>query len=65
MNCRATIRLICDYLEGRLSPSVESEVAQHIGHCSNCSKVLEAAEHTLEASFGMDASMFPHAHHHA
>lgn len=65
MNCRATIRLICDYLEGRLSPSVEYEVSEHISHCQNCSKVLDAAEHTLEYSFGVDSSMLPHIHHHA
>jgi len=65
MNCRATIRLICDYLEGHLSPSVAREVSQHISRCPNCSRLLEAAEHTLEVSFGVDAASLPHVHHHA
>jgi hypothetical protein len=51
MTCRETVRLICEYLEGRLSPSVAEVVKRHIGHCQNCHLVLEAAQQTLEAYF--------------
>ncbi|HYB62365.1 MAG TPA: zf-HC2 domain-containing protein [Methylomirabilota bacterium] len=51
MNCRDTIRLICEYLEGRLAPPVAGEMLNHIDRCQNCKVVLEAAERTLEVYF--------------
>ena len=51
MTCRETVRLICEYLEGRLSPSVASVVSRHIDRCPNCRLVLEAAQQTLDAYF--------------
>jgi predicted anti-sigma-YlaC factor YlaD len=52
MSCRDTIHLICWYLEGKLSPSVESEIKQHLQDCPDCHLVLEAANSTLDHYFG-------------
>lgn len=62
MTCQSTIRLICDYLEGWLSPSIEREVSEHLSQCPNCFKVLEAAEQTLETYFDADPQRLPHPH---
>ena len=51
MNCRDTIHLICWYLEGRLSPSVEGEIRSHLEGCADCRLVLEAATNTLDHYF--------------
>ena len=51
MTCKATIRLICEYLEGRLAPEVASEVQRHLGLCGNCRTVFDAAALTLEVYF--------------
>jgi predicted anti-sigma-YlaC factor YlaD len=51
MTCKATIRLICEYLEGRLTPEVASEVQRHLGSCNNCRTVFDAAALTLEVYF--------------
>jgi len=51
MTCRETVRLICEYLEGRLSSSVASAVSRHVDHCANCHLVLQAAQQTLDAYF--------------
>lgn len=51
MSCRDTIHLICWYLEGRLSQSVESEIERHIEVCSDCHLVLDAAMNTLDRYF--------------
>jgi len=51
MNCKATIRLICEYLEGRLAPEVASEVQRHLSCCKNCLTVFDAAALTLEVYF--------------
>ena len=51
MNCKDTIHLICWYLEGRLSTSVEGEIKLHLETCSDCHLVLDAAINTLERYF--------------
>ena len=51
MTCKATIRLICEYLEGRLAPQVASEVQRHLAHCDTCHGVFDAAAITLEVYF--------------
>jgi len=51
MSCRDTIHLICMYLEGKLSPSVQSEIERHLSACADCRLVLEAATTTLDRYF--------------
>ena len=51
MSCKDTIHLICWYLEGRLSTSVEGEIKNHLDHCSDCHMVLDAAVNTLDRYF--------------
>jgi len=59
MTCRETVRLICEYLEGRLSPLVERSMQRHLGQCRNCCLVLEAAEKTLEVYFDREVHTQP------
>jgi hypothetical protein len=54
MSCRDTIHLICWYLEGKLSPSVEGEIRKHLADCSDCQLVLNAANTTLDRYFGAE-----------
>jgi predicted anti-sigma-YlaC factor YlaD len=56
MSCKDTIHLICWYLEGRLSPAVESEIEDHLLQCDDCRMVQEAATTTLDRDFGSSAS---------
>jgi len=51
MSCRDTIHLICMYLEGKLSPSVQTEIERHLSDCADCRLVLEAATTTLDRYF--------------
>ena len=51
MTCRETVRLICEYLEGRLSPGVAAVVSRHLDRCANCHLVLQAAQKTLDVYF--------------
>ena len=51
MSCKDTIHLICWYLEGRLSSSVESEIKRHLETCSDCHMVLDAAINKLDHYF--------------
>jgi Putative zinc-finger len=54
MSCKDTIHLICWYLEGRLSASVEGEIKHHLETCSDCHLVLEAAVNTLDRYFSSE-----------
>ena len=51
ITCKATIRLICEYLEGRLAPEVGGEVQRHLSYCQNCRTIFDAASLTLEVYF--------------
>jgi hypothetical protein len=54
MSCKDTIHLICWYLEGRLSTSVEGEIKRHLETCSDCHLVLDAAINTLDRYFSSE-----------
>ena len=51
MSCKDTIHLICWYLEGKLSPAVSNDIRKHLGECSNCQLVMNAATSTLDQYF--------------
>jgi predicted anti-sigma-YlaC factor YlaD len=51
MTCKSTIRMICEYLEGRLSSPVAATMRAHLEECTDCRLVLEAAQRTLEVYF--------------
>ncbi|MBS1840217.1 MAG: zf-HC2 domain-containing protein [Acidobacteria bacterium] len=55
MSCKDTIHLICWYLEGKLSPSVSSDIERHLASCTNCQLVLNAATTTLDQYFAAQA----------
>ena len=57
MSCKDTIHLICWYLEGRLSSSVEEEIRRHLESCADCHLVLNAAINTLDRYFAADATV--------
>jgi len=46
--------LICWYLEGRLSTSVEDEIKRHLESCPDCHLVLDAAINTLDRYFSSE-----------
>ncbi len=56
LTCKETIRLICEFLDGRLSPGVEKDIRQHLEHCKNCSLVLDAARKILVTYFDMGST---------
>lgn len=62
ITCKATIRLICEYLEGRLAPEVAGEVQRHLSYCQNCRTVFDAAALTLEVYFDREVEAVPPDH---
>lgn len=59
MTCKATIRLICEYLEGRLAPDVGGEVQRHLSYCQDCRAIFDAAALTLEVYFDREVEPAP------
>ena len=59
ITCKATIRLICEYLEGRLAPEVAGEVQRHLSYCPNCRTIFDAAALTLEVYFDREVEPVP------
>ena len=59
ITCKATIRLICEYLEGRLAPEVAGEVQRHLRYCPNCRTIFDAAALTLEVYFDREVEPVP------
>jgi hypothetical protein len=51
MNCKETIRLMCDYLEGKLTANDALALRRHFGQCKNCRLVLQGAQNTLDIYF--------------
>jgi len=54
LNCKETIRLICEYLEGRLGPGVEQDIRRHLSLCKDCCLILDAARSTLTTYFNTE-----------
>lgn len=59
LNCKETIRFICEYLEGRLGSGVEQDIRRHLGQCKDCRMVLDAARDTLVTYFNAEAKVLP------
>ncbi len=51
VTCKETIRLICEYLDGKLVSSVDRDIKAHLDQCKDCRMVLEAARRTLKIDF--------------
>jgi predicted anti-sigma-YlaC factor YlaD len=62
ITCKATIRLICEYLEGRLAPEVAGEMQRHLSYCPNCRTIFDAAALTLEVYFDREVEPVPADH---
>jgi hypothetical protein len=50
LTCREIREKAGDYLAHRLSPAVDQEFREHIGHCAHCRDIVEAARQKLKAS---------------
>jgi hypothetical protein len=60
LTCKETIRLVCEYLEGKLAPSVVRDLRWHLDHCKDCRMVLDAAHRVLEAEFDREPRAVAH-----
>ena len=48
--CEEIREILVDYADGRLSQSDSNKVAEHLGKCKNCRRILDALQRSLELS---------------
>ena len=49
LSCKQRLALLCDYLDGELSPSAKQVVAAHRRSCLPCGQVLASLKRTVSA----------------
>lgn len=49
LSCKQRLALLCDYLDGELSPSAKRVVAAHRRSCLPCGQVLASLKRTVAA----------------
>ena len=47
-SCEEIREMLVDYTDGRLSQSESNKVAEHLGKCKNCRRMLNALQRSLE-----------------
>ena len=46
--CEEIKEILVDYADGQLSQSESNKVAEHLGKCKNCQRMLDALQRSLE-----------------
>jgi anti-sigma factor RsiW len=59
LSCRRRVALLCDYLDGELSPAARRLVAAHRRSCLPCAEVLASLERTVGALKRLKAGRVP------
>lgn len=47
-SCEEIREMLVDYADGQLSPSESNKVAEHLGKCEHCQRMLEALQRSLK-----------------
>jgi anti-sigma factor RsiW len=48
LNCKGVIRELSNYIDGELDPIVVQELERHLGHCEDCTMLLDQTRRTIE-----------------
>ena len=48
MNCKGVIREISNYIDGDLDPVVRQELERHLGHCEDCTMIVDQTRKSIE-----------------
>jgi anti-sigma factor RsiW len=48
LNCKAVIRELSNYIDGELEPAVKLELERHLGHCEDCTMILDQTKKSIE-----------------
>ena len=48
MNCKGVIRELSNYIDGDLDPAVKQELERHLGHCEDCTMIVDQTKKSIE-----------------
>ena len=48
MNCIGVIRELSNYLDGDLDLAMKQELERHLGHCEDCTMIVDQTKKTVE-----------------
>ncbi len=48
MNCKGVIRELSSYIDGDLDLAMKQELEKHLGHCEDCTMIVDQTKKTVE-----------------
>ncbi len=48
MNCKGVIRELSNYIDGDLDPGLKTELERHLGHCEDCTMIVDQTKKSIE-----------------
>jgi len=48
LNCKGVIRELSNYIDGDLDPAVKLELERHLGHCEDCTMIVDQTKKSIE-----------------
>jgi anti-sigma factor RsiW len=48
LNCKGVIRELSNYIDGDLDLAMKQELERHLGHCEDCTMIVNQTKKTVE-----------------
>ena len=48
MNCKGVIHELSNYIDGDLDPGLKIELERHLGHCEDCTMIVDQTRKSIE-----------------
>jgi anti-sigma factor RsiW len=48
LNCKGVIRELSNYIDGDLDLAMKQELERHLGHCGDCTMIVDQTKKTVE-----------------
>jgi anti-sigma factor RsiW len=48
LNCKGVIRELSNYIDGDLDPVLKDELERHLGHCEDCTMIVDQTKKSIE-----------------
>jgi len=48
LNCKGVIRELSNYIDGDLDLAMKQELERHLGHCEDCTMIVDQTKKTVE-----------------
>lgn len=59
MNCKSVIRELSNYIDGDLDAAMRQELERHLGHCEDCTIIVDQTKKSIEILCGCQAVALP------